>query len=88
MARSLGLVGDAEAADEEHLRGITDATEAIEFIQERWSDAELLIGDAVHDAKGEEAADINNAGIYSQLEYLTGERPEWFGKAAADILYG
>jgi len=35
------------------------------------------LDDRVHDAKGEEAADINNSGLEVQVSYLYGPAPSW-----------
>ena len=79
-------VDAAEAADKETLRNLTTNDEIVQFLRDRWDDTTL--DDLVHDAKSEEATEINNDGLDAQVEYLADDSPVEFARALADRLYG
>jgi hypothetical protein len=52
-----------------------NAGQFIQWVQDHVADPEaaaLELDELVHDAKGDDAADVNNGGIESQLRYLLG----------------
>lgn len=79
---------EAEVIDARTLQAMKNPDDAINFIRERWGDPELHFAEDVHDFKAEEAARINNEGLFAQLFYLTGGDTHLFGAVAADLLYG
>jgi hypothetical protein len=83
---SLRDVDTAEAIDAAALRKLTTKEAISEFLQERWN--EDVLDDLVHDAKSEEAAELNNNGIDAQIAYLADDNPAELARALADRLYG
>lgn len=61
---------------------VIDRAALFEALKKKFPRAELL-DEYVHDAKGDEAAEINNRGLDAQLEYLA---EAWSLKELKDLL--
>lgn len=66
-------VEDAERSDADLLRQSVDPIDIAQFLEDRWNEsATYVLDEIVYDAKGSEAAAINNEGLHAQVEYLIG----------------